>query len=119
LHEHRAQVVIAVATLQVRDLPQDLYEGLSLAAKSQHRSLAQQTAHIIQLYLQGAPEGVDGTGRRVPAWMDWVEEDPAVVAQRRERRRGAFAEADALGPVNVPEGFPSAEELVRADRDAR
>jgi hypothetical protein len=51
--------------------------------------------------------------------MDWVGEDPAVVAQRRERRRRAFAEADALGPVNVPEGFPSAEELVQADRDAR
>ena len=112
-------MVIAMATLQVRDLPQDLYEGLSLTAKSQHRSLAQQTAHIIQLYLQGASDGVEDTGWRAPAWMDWAGEDPSVLAWRRERRRRSFAEADALGPADVPEGFPSAEELVRADRDAR
>ena len=43
--------------LQVRDLPQDIYEELKLVAKEQKRSLTQQTALVIR-------EGLDSYRRR-------------------------------------------------------
>ena len=40
-----------MATLQVRDIDDSLYEGLRRRAKAQHRSLSQEVVHIIEDYL--------------------------------------------------------------------
>jgi plasmid stability protein len=40
-----------MATLQVRDIDDALYEGLRRRAKAQHRSLSQEVVHIIEDYL--------------------------------------------------------------------
>ncbi len=40
-----------MATLQVRDIDDRVYKELKLRAKSKHRSLSQEVAHIIEEYL--------------------------------------------------------------------
>jgi plasmid stability protein len=44
-----------MATLQVRDLDDLLYQTLKKRAKSQHRSLSQEVIHIIEDYLSKPP----------------------------------------------------------------
>ena len=48
-------------TLQVRDLPQELYNKLSYLAEKEHRSLAQQT---IVLLKEGVESRLDNQSRR-------------------------------------------------------
>ncbi len=78
-------------SLQIRDLPEDVYEALAFRAQAEHRSLAQQA--IVEL-------------RRIPELT------------ARERRLGLLKElskrmeAEPRRPWSRP-----AEDLVREDRD--
>ena len=77
-------------SLQIRDLPDDLYQSLSFRARQEHRSLAQQA--VVEL-------------RRIPALT------------AAERRRAVIANIRAtLAKPEVPM-TPSPEELVRKDRE--
>lgn len=77
--------------LQIRDLPEDLYQRVAAAARAEHRSLAQQAIVELQRALGG-----DHPDRRT-----------AIVARLR-------AEDRRLGV-----GMPDPETLTREDRDAR
>lgn len=77
-------------SLQIRDLPDDIYLALSFRARQEHRSLAQQA--VAEL-------------RRIPA-LTSGERRKAMV----ERIRAS------LGTPEVPLG-PSPEGLVRQDRE--
>ena len=77
-------------SLQIRDLPDDLYQSLSFRARQEHRSLAQQA--VAEL-------------RRSPA-LTAAERRRAVIANIRE----------TLVKPEVPM-TPSPEELVREDRE--
>ena len=77
-------------SLQIRDLPDDVYQALALRAEREHRSLAQQA--IVEL-------------RRIPELM----------AQGR-RRRVIARIAESL-PTSAQVLDPSPEDLVRDDRD--
>lgn len=92
-------------TLQVRDLEQDLYDRLCAVAKSEHRSIAQQTVVFIE-------QGLDGHMHRKPQWK--IDEEERI-AKRRELLK-SIAERP---PHVVSDDFPSTAELVREDRDAR
>lgn len=117
--------------LQVRDFPDDLYEELKERAREEHRSIAQQTIACVEQALS-LP--------LAPAWQSWAvprtEEvrvpnlDPP--ADRRpvwahhglppeqvEERKKLFAEMLKRPTFEVPDGFPSAVELIREDRDNR
>ena len=50
-----------MASLQIRDMPDDLYESLKLRAEKDHRSLAQQALVLLSDALK--PEGRGPTGR--------------------------------------------------------
>jgi plasmid stability protein len=77
-------------SLQIRDLPDDLYQALAFRARQEHRSLAQQA--VVEL-------------RRIPALT------------AGERRRAVIARIRAsLQEPEVPLK-PSPEQLVREDRD--
>jgi hypothetical protein len=97
-----------MAALQVRDFPADLYEKLRQRAEQEHRSISQQTIVAIQEHLLG-PNGNNGCGVTKP-----VE-----VESRVEKRRRLFAEIAALPKFNIPEGFPTPEEIIREIRDSR
>lgn len=77
-------------SLQIRDLPDDVYQALAFRAERDHRSLAQQA--IVEL-------------RRMPSLLA-AERRREVLAQLRER---AATRADRLAP--------SPEALVRQDRE--
>lgn len=77
--------------LQVRDLPEDLYEKLSAVAIADNRSIAQETIVLLRKAL-GQQE------------------------ERRARRKKLFQEIRAR---KVPEidSFPDAADLIMADRE--
>lgn len=77
--------------LQVRDFPQDLYDKLGRAAKSDRRSIAQQTTVLLRETL-GAPESATA------------------------RRQQALARASQLAQTTPPNDLDPAE-LIRKDRD--
>ncbi|HEX4955306.1 MAG TPA: hypothetical protein VF017_18100 [Thermoanaerobaculia bacterium] len=80
-----------MASLQIRDLPQDLYEALSLRAEQEGRSLSQQALHEL---------------RRLP--------ELTAAERRREvlRRVGERARSSGLRDLS-----PAPEELIREDRE--
>jgi hypothetical protein len=78
-------------SLQIRDLPDDLYQRIAAAAKAEHRSLAQQATVELQRALCG-----DQPDRRT-----------ALVARLRAEQR------------RLDVGAPGPESLIRDDRDTR
>lgn len=77
--------------LQVRDLPEELYETLSLVAAADNRSIAQETIVLLRKAL-GLRE------------------------ERIARRKKLFEEIQSRKIPNV-DSFPDAAELVREDRE--
>lgn len=100
-------------TLQVRDLPQDLYDKLADEAAAEFRSLAQQTTYILDQHFR---ERVERMSMRV---VRHDEDSPEVIAKRIERRKRIFARLDAMPKVTIPEGFPSVTEMLAEDREER
>jgi len=79
-----------MSSLQIRDMPDDLYQALTFRARREHRSLVQQA--VVEL-------------RRIPA-LTAGERRKAVVA----RIRATLQQSDA--PLS-----PEPETLVREDRE--
>lgn len=80
-----------MALLQVRDCPTDLYENLTNRAKSENRSIAQQTIYILKNSLGSSDAN----------------------KQRRKKTLELLAEK----PMILPEGSPMPADLIREDRD--
>ncbi len=77
-------------SLQVRELPEDLYYRLQARAEAEHRSLAQETIVLLRTAL-GVPES-----RKA--------ERQAILRRARDRK------------LNFPADVPSPAEVVREDR---
>jgi plasmid stability protein len=82
-----------MATLYVENVPDDLYEALRSRAKAQHRSIA---AEVLALLEQNVPTAQELKSRR-----EWVRK----IGQLRKQEV-------ASGRV-----YPSAEEMIREDRE--
>ena len=89
MHEREVGIV---PTLQVRDLPEELYQKMLYLAEKEHRSLTQTTIVLLK----------EGLERRL-----------ADTERRRDLLRNFFG----IGPDAA--GLPDAEILVREDRDRR
>jgi len=76
--------------LQVKDLPEDVYEKLSLVAAADNRSIAQETIVLLRKAL-------------------------GMKKERRARRKKLFEEIRSRKIPNV-DSFPDAAELIREDR---
>ncbi|MFL5383357.1 MAG: FitA-like ribbon-helix-helix domain-containing protein [Longimicrobiaceae bacterium] len=62
-----------MATLNVKNLPDTLYEALKARAESRHRSVAQEVTHILSEVLARQPLSIlelEGLGRELWAGMD-------------------------------------------------
>ncbi|MBV8201141.1 MAG: hypothetical protein JOZ15_11015 [Acidobacteria bacterium] len=81
----------SMASLQIRDMPPDVYEALAARAKAEHRSMAQQA--IVEL-------------RRLPE-LAVRETRKQMLAELRERRRRS-----GLRELSIP-----AEQLIREGRE--
>ena len=77
--------------LQVRDVPEELYQKLSRVAAAEHRSIAQETIVLLKKALD-------------------------LTHERQERRRRVLEEIKMAG-LGKDKVFPSAAELIREDRD--
>ena len=82
-------------TLQIRDLPQDLYDRLRDTARQERRSLAQQATVLLYRALG-------------------IEPSSFVL-----RRRALLDRIRSAARTPLPQPHPSPEELIRQDRDER
>lgn len=90
--------------LQIRDLPQDLYDELKRRAEREHRSMAQQATVAIEQHL-----------RLVPPVRQPTEEEERQA--RIAKRRAIFERIDNLmEDVRIPDDFPSIVEIVHEGR---
>ena len=78
-------------TLQIRDMPDDVYARIAAAARAEHRSLSQQAIVELRRALR-----LEGTDRRA-----------AIIEKLRRSGR------------SLPAGAPRPESLLREDRDTR
>ena len=83
-------MMLVMPSLQIRDLPDDVYETLAYRAQRAGRSLAQQA--LVEL-------------RRM------------TLVGRRERRLALLDRIDQRGRPAEVDSWPSPEELIRQDRD--
>ncbi len=84
-----------MAILQVRDVPDDLYEALSSVAKKSHRSISQETLVLLREALE-------------------------MEVSRQAKRAATLEKIEALGVAKLPDSatpMPSPEALIREDRD--
>ena len=64
-----------MATLQVKDIDDQLYESLKNTAKSQNRSVSQEVIHIIEKYLQNPAQfSVNQTKEFLSLSGTWVDD---------------------------------------------
>jgi plasmid stability protein len=82
-----------MATLYVENIPEDLYRALRNSAKSRRRSIA---AEVLALLEENFP-----TAQELKARHDWVRK----LARLRKQQSG------------IGRKFPSAEEMIREDRE--
>ena len=82
----------SMPALQIRDLPDDVYQGVAAAARAEHRSLSQQA--VVEL-------------RRALGLID--------TARRRQRIVSMLATSNRCLPADAP----SPEALLREDRERR
>jgi plasmid stability protein len=78
-------------TLQVRELPEDVYYRLRQKAREEHRSLAQETVVLLRRALDSSE-------------------------MHRSRRTEALERIAHRSIQDVPD-FPSSEDVIREDRD--
>lgn len=101
--------------LQVRDFPDHMYEELKAAAQRDHRSIAQQTIYAVEQYLKAQRRGVE----EQDTWTNRTKQAEDERQERIKKREALFEKLSKMPPHEVPEGFPSAAELIREDRDNR
>jgi len=82
-----------MATLYVENVPDELYEALRSQAKARRRSIA---AEVLALLEENVPTAAEMKARR-----EWVRH----LARLRRGQKGSGR------------GFPSAEEMIREDRE--
>ena len=100
-------------TLQVRDLPQDLYDKLAAEAAIEFRSLAQQTTFILDQHFRERAE------RMRLQVVRHDDNSPQAAAERIVRRKRIFAQLETMPKVTIPENFPSVVDMLAEDREER
>ena len=113
--------------LQIRNMPQDVYEELTQVAKDEHRSAVQQALFYIKRGIEadksgGTPQAFMPTCRLDACPLSSpspYRSDPQQTAKRKAQVADAIAKLKAMPPLDLPDDFPSAEELIREDRDSR
>ena len=116
--------------LQVRDLPQEIYEPLKHVAELERRSLAQQTIVALEYFLEhheiahgkvvekheGNPAPFTPFERDGITYMVDPSETPN---QRKKRLEEVFARIAARPPLPMPSGYSSTADLIREMREER
>ena len=118
--------------LQVRDLPQDIYEQLVQSARREHRSLAQETTHILERHFRvSAEEGASSaetvgglahaaSGREMGYGAVRAQAlAPETPSERKRRKCRLFASAHAMMAPGEAGTLTPPEELLAAQHETR
>lgn len=112
--------------LQVRDLPQDIYDDLKAQAEREHRSLSQQTVVLLQAALHDGdemPHVAAPAGERKVSYQDalagWQYPPDETHAERIARRKRLFARFEEVPAFDLPDEYASVADMIREDRDSR
>lgn len=108
--------------LQVKDFPDDLYEELRECAAEECRSVSQQTVYGLREFLRmhKAYQSVKNALWAAPYVTDLLEKEEEQKRLERVRKRHELLERiRERGPVNIPDDFPSAAEIIREMREER
>lgn len=103
-----------MASLQVRDFPEELYDELKMRAKRENRSISQQTIIAVREHVTE-----DWNRRPINAFRKEGEPSRGGAFQYLERRLKVFEEIDTLPRVVIPPGSPSIVEIIHEGRDER
>jgi hypothetical protein len=96
-----------MSALQVRDFPADLHERLRERARRDHRSVSQEATIAIGEFLAQHPDAHE-------TYRDFSCDESIA-----EQRRRLFAEIDAMPVIDIPDDFPTPEQIIRELRDGR
>lgn len=118
--------------LQVRDLPQELYEDFKRITELEHRSLAQQTIVALEYYLENheVRDGKVVEIERTPAaptpfvpferdGITYMVDPNETPEQRKARLEALFERINKLPKLELPDDFPSVVDIIREEREAR
>ena len=116
--------------LQVRELPQNIYEEFKRVSELEHRSLAQQTIVALEYFLEHhvikdgkvVERGATNPVPFVPFERDGVTymTDPnETPEQRRTRLEALFERINSRPPLPVLNGYSSVAEMIREMREER
>ena len=108
--------------LQVRDLPNDLYERLKECAANDRRSISQQTVIILQDYLDARERTAQKRPDAESAFrnVDGSFDNVALRAAKRARtHQEVFDLIDQLPDLDVPNVFPDIVTLIHEERAQR
>ena len=99
--------------LQIRDVPEDVYQDLVALAKKEHRSINQQALFMLRerLYLQ-----LDSQRQEV---VHYYTEDQIAQAQYKTQFKKLKQKYYGQVPRKWPDGVPTPTEMIREDRDSR
>ena len=117
--------------LQVRDLPQDIYDQLVASSKRDHRSIAQQTTHILEQHfklLEGGDE-ISPKAQKAPltGWFDVQSYGARLLPahpyetpdERRERKLKMLLDTRKLPRLWEREGFIPPDQVISQMREER
>jgi plasmid stability protein len=104
-----------MASLQVRDFPEELYAELKVRAKQEHRSISQQAIIAIREHV------AEGWERAKPIKVFPAKDDFArgETPNYLERRLKVLEEIHAMPKPYIPPDFPSTVELLHEAREER
>lgn len=118
--------------LQVRDMPQQLYDDFKRITELEHRSLAQQTIVALEYYMQNheIKDGKVVEIERTPAQpapfvpferdgITYMVDPNETPEQRKARLEALFEKISKLPKIKLPDGYPSVAEMIREEREAR
>jgi hypothetical protein len=101
-----------MSILQVKDIPDELYEELRKIAKQEHRSISQQTIVAIKQHIHNHNSDRDAA-RSVSV------SDEATRQARIDGMREVFARIDSRPTVELPADFPNVVEMLKEERGLR
>lgn len=108
--------------LQVKDFPDDLYEELRECAAQECRSVSQQTIYGLREFLRmhKAYQSVKNALWATPYVTDLLDEEGEQERLKRaKKRRDLLERIRERGPIDIPNDFPSAAEIIREMREER
>lgn len=108
---------VQMPALQIRDVPEEIYNQYKRRCAEEDRSMAQQTLRLIKKYLANEEPFAESVGSHKLRYIPF--EDEIGREERIAKRKALFERIDKLklNEMKLPDGYESAADMIREDRD--